>query len=68
MVPASFMFLEAMPLTPNGKVDFKALPAPETNRSNADFIAPQTLEEQVLADIWAGVLGLKQVGINDNFF
>jgi hypothetical protein len=62
------MFLEAMPLTPNGKVDFKALPAPETNRSNADFIAPQTLEEQVLADIWAGVLGLKQVGINDNFF
>ncbi|MEG4028416.1 MULTISPECIES: amino acid adenylation domain-containing protein [unclassified Microcoleus] len=68
MVPASFMFLESMPLTPNGKVDFKALPAPETNRSNADFIAPQTLEEQVLADIWAEVLGLKQVGINDNFF
>ncbi|MEG4631193.1 amino acid adenylation domain-containing protein [Microcoleus sp. AR_TQ3_B6] len=68
MVPASFMFLEAMPLTPNGKVDFKALPAPETNKSNADFIAPQTLEEQVLAEIWAEVLGLKQVGINDNFF
>ncbi|MEG4197827.1 amino acid adenylation domain-containing protein [Microcoleus sp. Pol12A5] len=68
MVPASFMFLEAMPLTPNGKVDFKALPAPETNNSNADFIAPQTLEEQVLAEIWAEVLGLKQVGINDNFF
>ncbi|MEG4227994.1 amino acid adenylation domain-containing protein [Microcoleus sp. N9_B2] len=68
MVPASFMFLEAMPLTPNGKVDFKALPAPETNSSDADFIAPQTLEEQVLADIWAEVLGLKQVGINDNFF
>lgn len=68
MVPASFMFLEAMPLTPNGKVDFKALPAPETNSSDADFIAPQTLEEQVLAEIWAEVLGLKQVGINDNFF
>ncbi|AFZ09439.1 amino acid adenylation domain protein [Oscillatoria nigro-viridis PCC 7112] len=68
MVPASFMFLEAMPLTPNGKVDFKALPAPETNSSEADFIAPETLEEQVLADIWAEILGLKQVGINDNFF
>ncbi|MEG4248113.1 amino acid adenylation domain-containing protein [Microcoleus sp. Pol10D4] len=68
MVPASFMFLEAMPLTPNGKVDFKAFPAPETNKSDADFIAPETLEEQVLADIWAEVLGLKQVEINDNFF
>jgi amino acid adenylation domain-containing protein len=68
MVPASFMFLEAMPLTPNGKVDFKALPAPETNRLEADFSAPETLEEQVLADIWAEVLGLKQVGTNDNFF
>ncbi|MEG4815829.1 amino acid adenylation domain-containing protein [Microcoleus sp. K5-D4] len=68
MVPASFMFLEAMPLTPNGKVDFKALPAPETNKSDADFIAPETLEEQLLAEIWAEVLGLKQVGINDNFF
>jgi amino acid adenylation domain-containing protein len=68
MVPASFVCLESMPLTPNGKVDFKALPAPETNSSEADFIAPETLEEQVLADIWAEVLGLKQVGINDNFF
>ncbi|MEG5026528.1 amino acid adenylation domain-containing protein [Microcoleus sp. AT8-B1] len=68
MVPASFVFLEAMPLTPNGKVDFKAFPAPETNSLDADFIAPETLEEQVLAEIWAEVLGLKQVGINDNFF
>ena len=68
MVPASFVCLESMPLTPNGKVDFKALPAPETNSSEADFIAPETLEEQVLADIWAEVIGLKQVGINDNFF
>ncbi|MEG3902161.1 amino acid adenylation domain-containing protein [Microcoleus sp. B4-C5] len=68
MVPASFMFLESMPLTPNGKVDFKALPAPETNSLEADFIAPDTLEEQVLAEIWVEVLGLKQVGINDNFF
>ncbi|MEG4966392.1 amino acid adenylation domain-containing protein [Microcoleus sp. B6-A1] len=68
MVPASFVCLESMPLTPNGKVDFKAFPAPETNSSEADFIAPETLEEQVLAGIWAEVLGLKQVGINDNFF
>lgn len=68
MVPASFVCLESMPLTPNGKVDFKALPAPETNRLEVDFIAPETLEEQVLADIWVEVLGLKQVGIEDNFF
>ncbi|MEG4958745.1 MULTISPECIES: amino acid adenylation domain-containing protein [unclassified Microcoleus] len=68
MVPASFVCLESMPLTPNGKVDFKAFPAPDTNSSEADFIAPETLEEQVLAEIWAEVLGLKQVGINDNFF
>lgn len=68
MLPASFVCLESLPLTPNGKVDFKALPAPEINGLEADNLAPQTVEEQRLAEIWAEVLGLKQVGIHDNFF
>ena len=68
MIPASFVFLESLPLTTNGKVDFKALPAPLPNTSEVDFIAPQTLEEQVLANIWAEVLGVEKVGREDNFF
>ncbi|MCT7952156.1 amino acid adenylation domain-containing protein [Ancylothrix sp. C2] len=68
MIPASFVFLESLPLTTNGKVDFKALPAPLPNTSEVDFIAPQTLEEKVLANIWAEVLGVEKVGREDNFF
>jgi amino acid adenylation domain-containing protein len=70
MIPAAFVTLEKMPLTPNGKVDRRALPAPDTRRSVEDkpFIAPRTATEEVLADIWRGVLGLEQIGIEDNFF
>ncbi|HEY9810222.1 MAG TPA: amino acid adenylation domain-containing protein [Halomicronema sp.] len=68
MIPASFVFLKSLPLTPNGKVDFKALPAPLPNTLEANFIAPQTLEQQGLASIWAEVLGVEQVGREDNFF
>ncbi|MBW4678519.1 MAG: amino acid adenylation domain-containing protein [Microcoleus vaginatus WJT46-NPBG5] len=70
MVPASFVILEALPLTPNGKVDRKALPAPEKIPSElvSTFIAPRTPQEQELADIWADVLGVEQIGINDKFF
>ena len=70
MIPSFFVFLEALPLTPNGKVDRKALPAPELDRdtSGAKFIAPRTEDEERLAGIWREVLGLKGVGINDNFF
>lgn len=69
MVPASFTFLEAFPITPNGKIDRRALPTPEIGFDNStDYRAPSTLTEEVLAGIWSDVLGVKKVGINDNFF
>ena len=70
MIPATFVFLEAFPLTPNGKINRRALPAPDTSQRNleVDFVAPRTPTEQELATIWAEVLRLKQVGIHDNFF
>ncbi|HEU4408791.1 MAG TPA: amino acid adenylation domain-containing protein [Polyangiaceae bacterium] len=67
MVPSSFVALEALPLTPNGKVDRKALPAPAVPAA-ADRGAPRTATEDLLAGVWAEVLGLKQVGIRQNFF
>ncbi|QOY92809.1 non-ribosomal peptide synthase/polyketide synthase [Massilia sp. UMI-21] len=68
MVPAVFVALAAMPLTPNGKVDRKALPAPDGHASGAAYIAPRTPAETTLAAIWSEVLGVEQVGIQDNFF
>ncbi|MEM7539238.1 MAG: phosphopantetheine-binding protein [Chloroflexota bacterium] len=58
-----------MPLTPNGKLDRKALPAPELSHlSTATFVAPRTTTEESVAAIWCDVLGLSQVGIEDDFF
>jgi amino acid adenylation domain-containing protein len=70
MVPAAFVFLPAFPLTPNGKVDRRALPAPELDRAAAgtEFVAPRTPVEERLAAIWGEVLGSGQVGIDDDFF
>jgi aspartate racemase len=70
MVPGAFVFLEAMPLTPNGKIDRRALPTAASFRGEREdnFVAPSTPTEEILAAIWAEVLGLQQVGINDNFF
>ncbi|NET44010.1 non-ribosomal peptide synthetase, partial [Okeania sp. SIO2B3] len=71
MVPSRFVVLPHLPLTPNGKIDRKALPAPD-NTSNlstdTDFVAPQTPTQKALVEIWKQVLGVKQVGIHDNFF
>ncbi|HEX6290386.1 MAG TPA: amino acid adenylation domain-containing protein [Herpetosiphonaceae bacterium] len=69
MVPSVFVFLDALPLSPNGKVDRKALPAPDSARPEleATFAAPHTQVEETLAAIWKQVLGLEQVGIHDNF-
>jgi SagB-type dehydrogenase family enzyme len=70
MVPASFMFLDALPLSANGKVDRKALPVPESigAESAAAHVDPQTKMEQVIAGIWQEVLQVDKVGIRDNFF
>jgi acyl carrier protein len=70
MLPAAFVSLEALPLTPNGKVDRRALPAPEAGRPElaAGYVAPRTPTEALVADVWARVLGIEDVGVNDNFF
>jgi amino acid adenylation domain-containing protein/non-ribosomal peptide synthase protein (TIGR01720 family) len=70
MVPAVFVFLPSLPVTPAGKVDRRALPAPEASRPElaAGYVAPRTPVEQTLAAIWEQLLGVKQVGVQDNFF
>ncbi len=70
MIPGTFVIIEALPLTPNGKVDRKALSALDTIRPESEetFVAPQTLVEKQLANIWMQVLSLENIGINDNFF
>ena len=70
MIPAVFMTLEAMPLTPNAKIDRKALPKPEITRSELEgaVVAPRNEVEEKLAAIWLQLLGIDQVGVNDNFF
>jgi len=70
MVPVRFVSLSAMPLTPNGKIDRRALPAPEdvNPSSSSGFAAPRTPQEECLARIWSELLRLKQVSIHDNFF
>ncbi len=68
MVPAAFVLLDRLPLTPNHKVDRRALPAPEAAGSDRPFAAPVTATEQTLAEIWATVLRLERVGRHDDFF
>ncbi|MEG4072289.1 amino acid adenylation domain-containing protein [Microcoleus sp. Pol14C2] len=70
MVPSAFVILKSFPLTSNGKVDRRALPAPDEMRPEltGNFVAPRTNIEEVLAAIWAEVLKLEKVGIYDNFF
>ena len=70
MVPATFVLLDQLPLTPNGKVDRKKLPLPDEARLQLSdsFVAPRTATEKSVANIWAGLLRLEQIGSNDNFF
>lgn len=69
MIPSAFVLLEALPLTPGGKVDRRALPIPPRTRPELDtpFAGPRTPIEESLVKIWADVLGLEQVGIYDHF-
>ena len=70
MIPAVFVELESLPRTPNGKIDIKALPAPDAKVSTSEnsLVAPRTPREKILADIWSEVLGLEEISIDDNFF
>ncbi|AGC44899.1 non-ribosomal peptide synthetase [Myxococcus stipitatus DSM 14675] len=69
MVPSAFVTLPALPLSPNGKVDRRALPAPELKaRDASDYLEPKTAPQQTLATIWAELLGVSSVGLHDNFF
>ncbi|HEU5383700.1 MAG TPA: amino acid adenylation domain-containing protein [Ktedonobacteraceae bacterium] len=70
MVPGAFVVLDTFPLTPNGKLDRRALPLPATTRSTAEeqFVAPRNEQEQRMAAIWSEVLGVDRIGIDDNFF
>jgi amino acid adenylation domain-containing protein len=70
MIPSAFVFLATLPLTPNGKVDRRALPLPDQLRPDLSvrFVAPRSLIEQQIADIWAQILKLEHIGIHDNFF
>ena len=69
MVPSAFVILDAFPLTPNGKINRKALPAPERKRSEQQvYVAPRTPVEEQLAQIWSDILGVKQIGVHDDFF
>ena len=70
MVPATFVALDELPLTANGKVDRDALPVPERDHTEfaGDYVAPRTDRERALAEVWSTVLGIGKVGLHDNFF
>jgi amino acid adenylation domain-containing protein len=70
MMPAAVVPLERMPLTPNGKVDRRALPAPESAAAapKREYVAPRNELERQLAQVWEEVLGVRPVGVTDNFF
>jgi acyl carrier protein len=70
LLPNLFVGLETLPLTPNGKIDRNALPQPDAIRRDllTRYVAPRTLVEKQIAEIWSQVLKLDPVGINDNFF
>jgi polyketide synthase PksJ len=68
MVPTGWVFLEAFPLTPNGKVNRKALPKPDTQRAAGRSAAPETATDRAIAEVWQEVLRIERVGLHDNFF
>ncbi|MFP4436430.1 MAG: condensation domain-containing protein [Chloroflexaceae bacterium] len=70
MLPTTFLPLERLPLLPDGSIDYQALPAARGSRPDlaTDYVAPASEIEHLLADIWQELLGIRQIGIHDNFF
>jgi amino acid adenylation domain-containing protein len=70
MVPSSIVILPALPRTPNGKLDRRALPAPNStpNEAKQNFVAPRTPLEEKLAEVWRSILKIERIGVHDNFF
>jgi aspartate racemase len=68
LVPSAIVALPALPRTPNGKLDRKALPPPHSQKPAESFVAPKTPFEEKIAAIWMNVLGLERIGMTDNFF
>ena len=68
MLPAAYVVLSAIPVTANGKIDRRALPAPELGQSKEEYVAPETEAEQQLAGLWSELLGAEKVGTKDDFF
>ncbi|MGZ4033101.1 MAG: condensation domain-containing protein, partial [Tumebacillaceae bacterium] len=70
MVPSAFVVLDRFPLTSNGKVDRKALPAPVASRQelSSEYVAPRNDVEQMVRSLWSEILGIEEIGVADNFF
>ncbi len=70
MVPSLFVEVQSFPLTPNGKIDYEALPEPSKadRQIKTEFVAPSTEQESILANVWQELLNTEKVGVNDNFF
>ncbi len=70
MIPSQFVLIDEIPKTPNGKIDRKALPAPQMERPDLGetYIGPRTDMEKAIAEVWADILGIGRIGIHDNFF
>ena len=68
MVPARIVGLDALPFTPSGKIDRRALPEPGALESISEYVAPRTPLEDELARIWSELLGVERVGVHDDFF
>ncbi len=70
MIPAAFVAMDSLPLTPQGKLDRRALPSPPGERPgwSGDYVAPRDAHERLVADVWEKLLGVSPVGVTDNFF
>ncbi|WP_425593311.1 AMP-binding enzyme, partial [Aquimarina algiphila] len=68
MVPSIYVKLDKLPLSPNGKIDRKALPIPDIFYKQKDYVAPSSVLEVQLVEIWQEVLGIEKIGIHDDFF